>query len=375
MSTKSLNILILSGSPQIQLVETCLKRGHFPVVKDPTEFNIYLSDKTRGYDALYYDETDRVKAKDFDAVISRVGRNRDYASKVIDHFRKNLGIFCVQSGDAINTCSDKVKTAQIMSQRKIRVPKQVYAINPKNIAFIIKKLGGLPIILKEVSGSKGKGIILLESPMQTNMTLESYYGSDKRIILQEFIANGGTDERHIVCDGEVVCSMERIAPKTDIRANVSLQGTGRKIEADEETTKMVVDAVAAIPNLNFAGVDVMKLQTTDEKGNKVINRYLIETNSNPGSQIIDITGINYFEKLLDFVEREHKHHNKEQAISRTLNMELSRYEESFLELMLDAKDDFPRQVNILNQYGFIKTISKQTNALIGGIKELYKKHM
>ncbi|MDY0200847.1 MAG: ATP-grasp domain-containing protein [Tenuifilaceae bacterium] len=352
MSMKSLNILILSGSPQTQLVETCLKRGHIPVVKDPTEFNIYLSDKTRGYDALYYDETDRVKAKDFDAVISRVGRNRDYASKVIDHFRKNLGIFCVQSGDAINTCSDKVKTAQIMSQRKIRVPKQVYAINPKNIAFIIKKLDGLPIILKEVSNSKGKGIILLESPLQTNMTLESYYGSDKRIILQEFIDNGGTDERHIVCDGEVVCSMERLAPKTDIRANVSLQGSGRKIEADEETTKMVVDAVAAIPNLNFAGVDVMKLQTTDEKGNKVINRYLIEANSNPGSQIIDITGINYFEKLLDFVEREHKHHSRTTALQSPISIADDPQGDVFMTEFNSCNGDTLKEMAVLKKWGY-----------------------
>jgi len=313
MKREKLNILILSGSAQTRLVETCKKRGHNPVVKKPTDFNIYISDKTRGYDALYFDENDKVKAKDYDCVISRVGTNRDYASKVIEHFRKNLGIFCVQSGESINTCADKVKTAQIMSQRKIRTPKQVYAVNPQNIKFIVNKLGGLPIILKEVNGSKGKGIILLESPLQTNMTLESFYGSDKRVILQEFIDNGGKDERHIVCDGEVICSMERQAPKSDVRANVSLSGTGRKIEADEETTQMVIDAVAAIPNLNFAGVDVMKSETTDEKGNKIINRYLIELNSNPGEQIIDITGINYFEKLLDFVEREHKNHNKETA--------------------------------------------------------------
>lgn len=369
---KPMKILILSGSSQTRLVQTCIKRGHIPVVKKPTDFNIYVSDKTRGYDALYYDENDKVKAKDYDAVISRVGTNRDYASKVIEHFRKNLGIFCVQSGESINTCSDKVKTAQIMSQRKIRVPKQVYAVSPQNIKFIVSKLGGLPIILKEVSGSKGKGIILLESPLQTNMTLESYYGSDKRIILQEFIENGGKDERHIVCDGEVICSMERQAPKSDVRANVSLQGTGKKIDADDETAKMVIDAVAAIPNLNFAGVDVMKSETTDDKGNKIVNRYLIELNSNPGEQIIDITGINYFDKLLDFVEREHKSHNKETAQAKTYNLEVSIFEKSFLGLMLDARTDFPRQLNILNQYGFIKTVKGQTLSFLNQVKENFK---
>lgn len=305
MSTKkSLNILILSSTKQEKLVATCLKRGHIPTVKNPTDFNIYISDKTSGYDALYFDDSAKIKSKDFDAVISRIGTNRDYASKVIEHFRFHLGIFCVQSGDSINTCADKVKTAQIMSQKKIRTPKQVYAINPRNIDFIIKKLGGLPVLLKELSNSRGKGIILLESPMQTNMTLESFYGSDKKIILQEFIKNGGKDERHIVIDGQVICSMERQAPKNDIRSNVSLNGTGTKILADQETTKMVIAAVAAIPDLNFAGVDVMKLTKTDRFGKVESFLYLIEINSNPGEQIINITGINYFDALLDFVEKE-----------------------------------------------------------------------
>lgn len=57
-------------------------------------------------------------------------------------------------------------------------------------AMMIDKVGGLPVILKELSGSKGKGLILLESPKQTNMTLESYYGTERKIILQEYLNNG-----------------------------------------------------------------------------------------------------------------------------------------------------------------------------------------
>ena len=60
---------------------------------------------------------------------------------------------------------------------------------------------------------------------------------------------------------------------------------------------MCVKAVASIPNLNFAGVDVMEY----EKEN-----YLIEINGNPGEQIIDIAGHNYFEDLIDFCEINHK---------------------------------------------------------------------
>lgn len=285
--------MVLSSSTQKKLIETAEKRGHFIEVFEPASFNIFLSDNSKGWDALYYNENEKLKAKDWDCVISRVGKNREYSSAVIQQLQENLHIWCLQSGNAINTCADKVKTAQMVSANKIKVPKQFYCIQPQNIAFLIEKLGKLPVILKEVTGSKGANIILLESPLQTNMTLESYYKKGTRFILQEFLKNGGTDQRHIVVGDKVVCSMERQAPKTDIRANVSLEGVGRKITASKEVEELCVKAVKSIPNLNFAGVDVM---TYNGKN------YVIEINSNPGTQIIDITGHNYFEDVLDFCE-------------------------------------------------------------------------
>ena len=70
--------------------------------------------------------------------------------------------------------------------------------------------------------------------------------------------------------------------------------------ADKETADMCIKAVASIPGLNFAGVDIMKTLTDD--GEEI--RYFIEINSNPGEKIMDITGHNHYEELLDFVEAE-----------------------------------------------------------------------
>ena len=168
-------------------------------------------------------------------------------------------------------------------------------------AMYVDKLGNLPIILKDLSGSKGKGLILLETARTTNMCLESYYGSNRKIILQEFLDNGGTDERHIVCGGKVVNSMRRHSPNDDIRANLSLSGSGEKIEPDEETKKFAIDCCEAIPGLNFAGVDVMKVKHGDDE-----IKYFIEINSNPGEKIIDITGHNHYEDLLDYVEQNYR---------------------------------------------------------------------
>ena len=309
---KSLNILVLASGQPSKLCQTISERGHTYVVAHPEDFDLYLSDNPKGYDEAYLFGA-RLAASKFDAVITRVGERRDFASKIIRHLQHNLHVFCVQSGSSINICADKFKAAQIMSENRIKVPRQFYSLRGKYPSLMVSKLGGLPLILKELSGSKGKGLILLESPLQTNMTLESYYGSEKQFILQEFLNNGGTDERHIVVGGKVCNSMRRIAPKDDIRANLSLAGKGEPIEPDDATIEMVTKAVAAIPGLNFAGVDIMTL--TNTKGETI--RYFIEINSNPGEIIMDITGHNHYVDLLEFVEencrkRENGGQNEEQ---------------------------------------------------------------
>lgn len=294
-----LNILVIATGYPGKLTDTIAKRGHTFTVAKPEDFDIYLSDNPKGYDELYLFGS-RLHASKYDAVISRVGERREFASKVLRQLQHNLNVFCVQSGSSIDVCADKFKSAQIMSENKIKVPRQFYSLRGKYPALMIDKMGGLPIILKELSGSKGKGLILLESPLQTNMTLESYFGGERRIILQEYLNNGGSDERHIVCGDKVVNSMRRYAPADDIRANLSLAGKGEKIKADPETEEMCIKAVKAISGLNFAGVDIMKVP--DKKDPSIDIRYFIEINSNPGEKIIDITGHNHYEDLLDFVE-------------------------------------------------------------------------
>ena len=304
MEKKQLNILVLATGYPTKLLKTIEDRGHTYTLAKPEDFDLYLSDNPQGFDKCYLFGA-RLVASKYDAVISRVGEKREFASKILRHLQHNLNVFCVQSGSSIEVCADKFKSAQIMSENKIKVPRQFYSLKGKYPALMIDKMGGLPIILKELSGSKGKGLILLESPLQTNMTLESYFGGERRIILQEYLNNGGSDERHIVCDGKVVNSMRRFAPADDIRANLSLAGKGEAIQADPETEDMCFKAVKAISGLNFAGVDIMKVK--DPKDPETDIRYFIEINSNPGEKIMDITGHNHYEDLLDYVERNCTH--------------------------------------------------------------------
>jgi ribosomal protein S6--L-glutamate ligase len=110
--------------------------------------------------------------------------------------------------------------------------------------------------------------------------------------LQKFVDAGSKDIRAIVVGDKVVVAMERTGKK-DFRANISQGGTGRKITLSLEDQAICVRASKAV-GLEFSGVDILK----DSDG----RTYVIEVNGNPGSQIIGITGHNYFIDLVEMVE-------------------------------------------------------------------------
>ncbi|WP_083422198.1 ATP-grasp domain-containing protein [Arsenicibacter rosenii] len=176
----------------------------------------------------------------------------------------------------------------------------VFAIRPNHVPFLVDKSGGLPVVAKQLIGSQGSGVSILETPLSTNTTLESFSKAGIPVKLQRFIkalasSNGqATDIRAIVVGDKVVVAMERTANNGDFRANLSKGGSGRRIELTDDETQMCIDAAKAV-KLEFAGVDLIR----EKKG----KTYATEVNGNPGTGIIDITGHNYFIDLVKHIEQ------------------------------------------------------------------------
>lgn len=94
--------------------------------------------------------------------------------------------------------------------------------------------------------------------------------------------------------GDKVVSAKRRTGKKDFRANISQGGSGEAVELSEADQALCIKA-SQVLGLEFSGVDLIKDQ--DE------NSYVVEVNGNPGSKIIDITGYNYFQDLVKYVEK------------------------------------------------------------------------
>jgi ribosomal protein S6--L-glutamate ligase len=297
-----MNIVILSAAPGSEATKSIIrageKRKHQMTVLNPEHLYLLISDSVNGYDRIFDgynkdNKPDRIKAKDVNAVISRIGNNLDYGAAVLQHFRENLKVFTTQTPHGITTAADKLLSLQKISAAKIKVPKTIIADNGVHLDFMVDQVGGLPAIAKTIFGSQGIGVIPLESKLQTNATLESFHKNKIKIILQQMIDGGAKDIRAIVIDGKVITAMERTAPKGDLRANISLGGSGRKVDLTDADKDICIRAAEAC-GLAVAGVDIMK----DKEG----TTYVIEVNSNYGYHVETITGDDISTPLIEYCE-------------------------------------------------------------------------
>lgn len=306
-----MKILILSASPNIDatksIVKAGQKKGHEMIVKHPSHLLMLISDSVNGYDRIYdgYNRTDkpeRMAMKDYDAIIPRLGSDLSYGCAIVRHLNENLNIFTTQTADGIRVAADKLLCQQKLSKAGIRTPKTV--IGNKSIFpdWMIKQVGNLPAIAKELTGSQGNTVFPLESAYQTNVFLKNFNKKKKNLLIQGFIDGNSKDIRAIVIDGKVIVAMERTAVKGELRANISQGGSGKKIELSEEDQALCIKSARACGH-EVAGVDLMK----DKSGKS----YIIEVNSNYGYGVEEITGVDISTPLIEYCERNYKSGNAE----------------------------------------------------------------
>jgi len=313
-----MNIVILSAAEHSSATKSIIKAGeklgHKMIVLDPSYLYLLVSDTVSGHDKIMdgynqYNKPERIKAGEIDAVISRIGNNLYYGASVLFHFRNNLKIFTTQTSEGILTASDKMLTIQKLSAAKIKVPRTIIADDGRHLDFMINSVGGLPCICKLINGSQGVGVMILESKNQTNSSLQSFYKSKIKILLQEYIDGNSTDIRAIIVDNVCIGAMKRVAQKNEFRSNLSLDGTGEIIELSEADKEIAVKSANAV-GLSVAGVDLMK--------SKDGTTYVIEVNGNMGFKFETVTGISISNPLIRMCE---KYANKKDFNNLAANIE------------------------------------------------------
>lgn len=288
-----MNIVILSRGPKLystkRLKEEAAKRGHKVKVVNPLHcyMNISHNDPT----VFYKGEA----LKDIDAVIPRIGASVTfYASAVLRQFEM-MGVFGLNDSVAINRSRDKLRALQLLSRKGVPMPVTGFAHNARRTRGLIDMVGGAPLILKLLSGTQGKGVVLAETKKAAESVIGAFQGLKTYFLVQEFIKDSpGTDYRAFVIGDKVVASFKRQAQGDEFRSNLHLGGSGEKAKITPEERAMCIKATKAM-GLKVAGVDFLR----SSKG-----PLIMEVNSSPGLEGIEkYTGKNVAEKIISYIER------------------------------------------------------------------------
>ncbi|MCP4724454.1 MAG: RimK family alpha-L-glutamate ligase, partial [bacterium] len=203
-----------------------------------------------------------------------------------------MGIPSTSAPLGISIARDKFRCLQVLTKSGINVPRSILVRNPINIEKVIKRVGGVPVLIKLLRGTQGVGVIYIDSLQAASSTLETLWSMGKQLLIQEFIVESrGTDIRSVVVDGKVVASFRRVAKLGEFRSNIHKGAIGEPIELTEDQEDIAIRSAQAL-DLGVAGIDMLE----SAEGLKVI-----EVNASPGLQGIEkASKVNVAEAVVDF---------------------------------------------------------------------------
>jgi ribosomal protein S6--L-glutamate ligase len=272
-----------------RLVEAAQNRGHTVQVVDPLRCYMRISP---GLAEIHY------KGKvleGFDAIIPRIGASITfYGTAVVRQF-ETMGVYTVNSSDAIGRARDKLRSMQLLSQQGLGLPTTVCADSPDDTDDLVAMLGESPHVLKLIEGTQGRGVVLAETLSASISLAEAFRGVRAHFLMQEFIREAkGSDLRAFVVGGKVVATMMRRAREGEFRSNLHRGGSALRVKLTREERSTAIRAAATM-GLGVAGVDLLR----SDRGPLVL-----EVNSSPGLEGIEgASGIDVAGVIVEHVER------------------------------------------------------------------------
>ncbi|MFA5829135.1 MAG: hypothetical protein WC843_01410 [Candidatus Gracilibacteria bacterium] len=137
-------------------------------------------------------------------------------------------------------------------------PKTIFCVTKDRAKLqkYVKALGGFPIVIKALGGSRGMGVMKVGSFSSLYGIVDFLLFQNKLLVLRQFIPTKAS-ARFIVLGDKVIASLEYLKINKDFRTNES---TSPRIKAKKYPKKMEELAIKAthLLDLEFGGVDVLE---------------------------------------------------------------------------------------------------------------------
>ena len=210
---------------------------------------------------------------------------------------EKIGVCMVNSRETVEISADKYRTYLKLQDYGLTQPKTVLIPNADTWEQALESLDSkFPIIMKTLEGSKGVGVLFIESERQIESIVQLLHNQneDVDLLIQEYIKTDG-DIRVIVLGGKVIASMKREIVKGDFRSNVSQGAKVKEYKLTKLEVEQCILAAKAIDG-SWTAVDFIPSEKP-----KTEPPYILEVNHSPGTGGIEkATGKNIVKQVIDF---------------------------------------------------------------------------
>ncbi len=288
-----MHLTVLSRSAAIytthRLVEAARGRGHRVRVLDPAGVEMRLGGArpTVFYRGARFPRTD--------VVIPRIAWSiNQYGLAVVNQLQL-LGVPLVNGPKGIAASRNKMRCLQLLAGEGIGVPLTVMASHPAGLRDKVKHVGGLPVLVKLVSGGERSGITICETLESLEAALEAILGLGQNIIVQQYVkASRGRDLRALVVGDRVVAALRRRARTGRFSRTLT---RGARFEGCELPAH---HARVALETARIVGLEVCAVDMLDVSGGPLV----FEVNSSPGfRQAEEACGVDVAGAVLALAER------------------------------------------------------------------------
>lgn len=260
-----------------KLVRACQRRGLAYEIVNPSSFDpieLTLSDNDS-----FYRIADSLRARQLDIYFTQQGCR---SVKIID------------SGIDF-TMIDTITRDALCRASGINCIPTIYfpVLEEERLTQQVGKIGGFPVIIKEMGSLGGKGIMKVDSMSSLLSILRNVMAkASGDVVLKKYIEHD-EQARIIVLNERVVGEKANLKNGDDVVLNASHNFVQEKREYLAVIREMAILSARAV-KLNFAGVDILL-------GNDGIN-YLAEVNMRPAfSYVEDLAGVDIAGKIVEFL--------------------------------------------------------------------------
>ena len=195
----------------------------------------------------------------------------------------------------INMCADKYRTSLRLADYGLRQPQTKLINDPEKSNEIVAESGiKFPLIMKTLRGSKGVGVLFVDSEKGLDSIVQLIHKQDEDadLLIQEYIKTE-YDVRVHVLGGKVLAAMKRPVIEGDFRSNVSQGSVPQNIKLTELEIEESLKAAKAVGGY-WTAVDFIP---SKDRVNKP--PFFLEVNSSPGTEgIEDATKMNIAKEVI-----------------------------------------------------------------------------